>query len=137
MNSKVIKRFLERHIVDPVSGCWLWSAGKDGGGYGNLWDGTRVRMAHAIGYEIHKGKIPKDHELDHKCRVHGCVNPDHLEPVPHRINVLRGTGLTAEHAKKTHCPSGHPYDGVNVNGSRICKTCQCAASRAYYNRRNQ
>jgi hypothetical protein len=49
------------------------------------------------------------------------VNPAHLEPVTHRVNVLRGTALV------TSCPSGHPYDDNNTSvsprGHRMCRAC--------------
>lgn len=36
-------------------------------------------------------------------------------------------GLTGKHIPKTHCPSGHPYEGDNLRitplGHRICKEC--------------
>lgn len=137
MDINTIERFAKRYIVDRETGCWMWTAGKDGGGYGNQWDGQRVRMAHAIAYEIYNGPVPYGCELDHKCRTHACVNPAHLEAVTHRVNVLRGVGLTAAHAKKTHCPSGHAYKGNNLyvwHGRRICRTCNLAASKARYRR---
>lgn len=37
--------------------------------------------------------MPKGKELDHvkeKCKHRHCINPDHLEPVTHLENVLRG-----------------------------------------------
>lgn len=40
---------------------------------------------------------------------------------------------------KTHCNNGHPLSGTNLrvdrHGARICKACQAAAQRAYYQRR--
>jgi hypothetical protein len=38
------------------------------------------------------GPVPEGMELDHLCRVHPCVNPEHLEPVTPRENKLRGEG---------------------------------------------
>lgn len=56
------------------------------------------------------------------CSVDGCgINPDHLEPVTHHENMLRGT-----QSRKTHCPQGHPYNETNTvfrAGSRRCKKC--------------
>lgn len=40
---------------------------------------------------------------------------------------------------KTRCPSGHPYDAANTrirpNGHRVCRTCDQARCREYYQRR--
>ena len=38
------------------------------------------------------GPVPEGMQLDHLCRVPGCVNPDHLEPVSAAENVRRGRG---------------------------------------------
>lgn len=42
-----------------------------------------------------------------------CVNPDHLEAVTPRENVLRSLSPCAVNARKTHCASGHPLSGEN------------------------
>jgi hypothetical protein len=134
------QKITDKSIPEPNSGCWLWTAGLDGGGYGNVWDGSRTRMAHAVAFEVWKGPIQNGHEIDHLCRTHGCVNPDHLQSVPHRVNVLRGIGITALHAAKTHCPSGHPYDEANTykhRGRRLCRVCNRAAALRHYHRRKE
>jgi hypothetical protein len=113
---------------------------QDRHGYGRLWagkskhDGKKV-FAHRIAYEIHKGAIPEGTEIDHLCRMTCCVNPDHLEAVPHRINILRGKTWGARNASVTHCPEGHAYDGANTRwryGKRSCRTCTLLKDRARY-----
>jgi hypothetical protein len=88
-------------------------------------------VAHRLVYEELVGPIPEGMELDHLCRNTSCVNPAHLEPVPHRVNVLRGVGPTAENAVKTECVNGHPLTGRNLcirkEGGRKCRTCLYAA----------
>jgi len=105
--------------------CWLWSRGMVDG-YGRFWDGQREWKAHVFAWVEENGPVPAGLELDHLCRVRNCVRPDHLEAVTHRVNTLRGETITAEHARKTKCPSGHPYDDENTrvyNGRRHCRTC--------------
>lgn len=58
--------------------------------------------------------IPDGLVLDHLCRNRACINPNHLEPVSTRVSILRGEGVMARHARKTHCPHGHPYDEPNT-----------------------
>lgn len=114
-------------LPEPNSGCWLWVGALNGGGYGN----TQVRgastRAHRLAWELAKGAIPPGLELDHKCRVRCCVNPDHLEPVPHRENILRGKTVPARNFAKSECPAGHKYDGrnaaINGRGHRRCREC--------------
>jgi hypothetical protein len=71
--------------------CWIWTSARFGTGYGSfsLPGGIRIG-AHCFSYNIAKGLIPKGLELDHLCRIHHCVNPEHLEPVTRRENTIRG-----------------------------------------------
>ena len=113
--------------VEPQEdGCWLWGGQINDHGYG-LFRAGRVYRAHRWSYEHLVGPIPEGLVLDHLCRVRNCVNPDHLEPVTHRENVLRGVGPTAANAAKTECRKGHALVGDNVRqrptGCRECRTC--------------
>lgn len=97
-----------------ASECWLWAGSKDAKGYGHIYmRGSKPpygpAQAHRVVYEALVGPIPEDMQLDHLCRVPACVNPEHLEPVTQKKNILRGVGVTAQNARKTHCPHGHPY----------------------------
>lgn len=109
--------------------CWEWAGSHDKQGYSR----TGRALAHREVYKLLVGPIPEGTELDHLCRNRGCVRPKHLEPVDHRTNVLRGQGLAAQQARRTHCPQGHPYDEENTylspKGKRDCKTCRRAGDR--------
>jgi hypothetical protein len=70
--------------------CWLWLKLASPEGYGRITvDGKHRRATHAY-YRHYVGEFPDDQHLDHLCRVHSCVNPEHLEPVPPGVNVRRG-----------------------------------------------
>jgi hypothetical protein len=85
------------------------------------------------------GEMPDGCEIDHLCRIRSCCNPDHLQAVSHKANVLRGESPSARHARKTHCCHGHELTPGNIylskRGVRVCKKCQSDASRAYYARK--
>lgn len=91
------------------------------------------RKMHRFAYELRVGKIPTGYTLDHLCRVRHCVNPDHLEPITLRENILWGRGVGVQNRKKTHCPQGHLYDMVDrVSGARRCRTCRRAQMAKFY-----
>lgn len=129
--------FLAR-IDRQEDGCWLWRGCILSTGYGQAWiDGQRDN-AHRIAYELLVGPISEGLTIDHLCRVRHCVNPDHLEPVTMRENLLRGESPAAHHARKTHCAEGHPLAGENLRvdrrGWRICVTCDRRRKLESYHR---
>ena len=77
-------------------------------------------------------------QIDHLCRVRCCVNPAHLEPVTPRENTLRGVGVTAKNAAKTHCSKGHPLSDENLlvlaSGRRVCRACARSNGKRYKER---
>lgn len=117
--------------------CLIWKGAKQPNGYGQMWNGTRPEQVHRIVFKCLRGPIPDGCEIDHLCSRRDCINPDHLRAVDHRTNVLAGTAIMADNARKTHCLRGHALSGSNLrvaaNGSRQCRTCdniRAAAARA-------
>lgn len=122
------------HVEKGPGGCWLWTAQLDKGGYGKVKLDGRPWMAHRAAYTLLVGPIPAGLTLDHLCRVRNCVNPDHLEPVTLKENLMRGRTPAALNSAKTACPQGHPYDEHNTyrwRGRRMCKKCQRASTRRW------
>ena len=127
--------------VEKTESCWIWVGPLNWRGYGTVRpSGGGTRMAHRVIYECLRGPIPDGLTLDHLCRVRRCVNPEHLEPVTLKENILRGLGPTAINAKKEYCPRGHPLSGDNLvknklrRGMRECRLCHLR-SKAEWQRR--
>ncbi len=127
--------------VDKSGSCWNWLAGRRRGyGQFHVVVGMHNFPAHRVAYLMFNGLINREFELDHLCRNRACVNPNHLEPVSGRTNVLRGTGIATRNAQKMHCKWGHPLTGKNVyitkNGQRHCQPCVVRRTREWRQRRD-
>ena len=58
--------------------------------YGTFHLNGKLHKAYRVSYELFRGKLEKGQVVDHLCRVPNCVNPDHLEAVSHKENIMRG-----------------------------------------------
>ncbi len=106
---EAIDRFMDKVLVWP-NGCWMWM-GSVGGKmqYGYIWDGKKLASAHRWAYQEYIGPIPEGFESHHTCEQAGCVNPYHLKMMSRKDH-----SKTKNYRNVSHCPSGHPYSGVNL-----------------------
>lgn len=109
--------------------CMVWKGSKDDSGYGVVSRGSRYYRAHRVVIHMLRGSIPDGFVVDHLCGQHACVNPDHLETITQRENVLRGRSPAAENAKKKTCKEGHEFERKK-NGIRWCRTCTNRGTKA-------
>lgn len=124
------RRFWAKVNVGGRRECWEWTGYRTPKGYGRLrWHGV-VIYAHRWSYLLHNRECSTDLTIDHLCRNHSCVNPDHLEAVSHETNIGRGVKANAQIKS---CPKGHRYTPdntyVQVNRTtgqrrRICRACK-------------
>jgi len=126
-----------RRTVAPETGCWEWNYRCDRDGYGqcNIWDRVQHKQvglrAHRLSYTVFIGPIPEGLVIDHKCRNHCCVNPEHLKPMTDAENILIGVGIAAINKGKTFCEHGHEFTkcntilrtGPNNTVWRACRIC--------------
>lgn len=112
--------------IKKTKSCWNWIGHVTPDGYGIIRFGGKNYRAHRLVYELLVGKIPTGLVCDHLCRNKKCVNPKHIEPVTSKVNTLRGTGLTAQNARKKDCKRGHPLSGKNLKiiRGRTYRTCR-------------
>ena len=105
--------------------------------YGKVWLNGKSRSVHRVSYEHRYGKIPDGLVIDHLCRNRICVNPDHLEAVTSKINIMRSPIAPASiNARKTHCPKNHFYTPENTyyypDNRRACRTCRLLNRKKNY-----
>ena len=111
-----IRNFLTK-IQRNEQGCWIWTGCLDTGGYAHKGFRGRTHKAHRLAYEWIVAKVPDGMELDHLCRNRSCVNPAHLEPVPHQVNCQRGQ--VGKHGNYLKGPASPEWKG----GRPFCISC--------------
>lgn len=129
--------------VRKTDSCWLWTACVNWKGYGLFRESRRTVSAHRFAYRHLKGSIPEGLTIDHLCGVKNCVNPDHLEAVTMRVNVLRGGNPASLNSRKITCVNGHDFTDTNTyhyfragHPARGCRTCYRNRARDLRRRNN-
>ena len=102
MNSPLARRDLIRErilacveVTDTgyETPCHIWTGSDSGdgrgGGYPRMKLNDRTCAAHIVSFTNEFGYVPRNKQIDHKCRHRLCVNPDHLEMVSHIENQKR------------------------------------------------
>lgn len=122
----LVRQMMRR--VRKTEACWLFTGCLNSSGYGCVSAGRRgsTVLAHRLAVIARDGFIPDGMTVDHLCRERTCVNPDHLDVVPLRVNVLRSARNTS-----VTCPAGHPHDYRMRNGrlAKFCRECENEARR--------
>lgn len=132
------QRILNR--CERIGDCLVWQGCVMRGGYGVIVFRRKPRLVHRAVYEHFYGPIPVGYEVDHVyekgCRHTGCCNPEHLEAVTPKVNVMRSHNFAGNNARKTHCIHGHELAGDNLlpgplsrKGHRQCRACAQAYRR--------
>ena len=137
-NGTVEERFWTK-VQERSSGCWEWTGSRNpDSGYGRFYYAGKLGYAHRWSYEHFVGPIPGGATVDHICRNHPCVNPEHLDAVSQLENNRRGADRPSERGQVTEtCVRGHLKSPENVyrHGTRYhCMTCRRDEARERYRR---
>lgn len=131
---QILTKIRARVAIDPETGCWLWQLSTGSNGYAQMRLGSQTRRVHRLAFELWHGWEPVGLDVHHLCARRRCVNPEHLEAITHRENLLRSAStVTARNAARLRCGQGHAFDQANTyrdrRGSRRCRACNRERAR--------
>ena len=118
------KERLLRNVKVSDRGCWELQSNLDRYGYGRFKIGGRQLGAHKISYILHKGDYDQERfELMHHCDNPKCINPDHLSPATHQVNMK-------------DCAKKGRHNKIMRNNDLTPKNFKMEAVIAFFSRRN-
>lgn len=134
----------ERKIIDPIKGCWFLKNNKlNNYSAAPIVNGYRENI-HVWAYKYFVGEIPDNYDVDHRCSIKACWNPDHLQVLSKsdhsKTTWARGERKSTrnQHTNKIHCKHGHEFtlDNTKIrsDGVRICRECLRRRKRESYAR---
>lgn len=94
---------------------------------GQMWDGSKVRQATHVSWELHVGSVPPGKSVLHiqECNIGLCVNFEHLYLGTQKENRADASAL------QTHCRFGHLLLQY-PSGRRYCPFCKLKWGKRYY-----
>jgi len=121
--SDISGRFWQK--VEKTDSCWLWRGLLSDYGHGrcsirkNCW-----WPAHRVSWLLAGRVLVQGLVIDHMCNNPACVNPEHLQQISNRSNLLRGNNPAARNAAKNSCSRcGGPYTISGERRTRKCLAC--------------
>lgn len=107
------KRLKINSSIDD-NGCWIWKKSK-WNGYGKTILKGKNMAAHRASWTVFMGEIPQGMQINHKCHVRACINPDHLYVGTQKENVrdtklagrkvqVKGSAVTISKLKERDIP---------------------------------
>lgn len=113
-HDRLVDRFWAKVDKGPhPHGCWLWTAARDGAGYGQIGvahpRGYRPMRAPRLAYLLAHGEVRDDLDVCHSCDIYyesdarayrRCVNPAHLWQGSRRENLA---DMDAKGRRRSRC----------------------------------
>ena len=139
-NNPTLQQRFWKHVKKTPT-CWLWQGSIKQDGYGQMYakdvSGRTLTsvLPHRISWLLHRGQLPLDKEIMHKCDVRNCVRTDHLQVGTHQENMqdCAQKSRIVSREIQTHCKNGHLYTlntfYRNRFGWRFCRPCRQATRR--------
>lgn len=87
LGNPLLRRVLDKIIVNPLSGCWEWTGYLNKSGYGEVKaEGKKLKVHRYVYAQITGLYLPPERQLDHRCVNRPCCWWVHMELATHRQN---------------------------------------------------
>lgn len=108
-NAEARRQYVMARVQIECNGCWTWTGGRAGDGYGDANFQGKRQGAHRFSYEAWNGPLALGMHAGHKhgCATPTCVNPEHLEPQSPSANSLEQVSRRHERRKRTPQDRAH------------------------------
>ena len=80
------RKLFENRIIDPITGCWLWTGNCNQYGYGKIWIKGKYYLVHRISWQEFVGPIKELILHQQSCPNKHCFNYEHLYDGNHYTN---------------------------------------------------
>lgn len=131
IDKRKLKRDLAERLwekVDRSGDCWIWTAARNGYGYGMFYLNGRTVPAQRVSWELTNGPWPANMHACHTCDNPPCVRPDHIFPGTNADNIADCNAKGRRGPYRTgKCRKGHVLEVVGVvkAGSGVrCAQCR-------------
>jgi hypothetical protein len=117
LSPEEIIRFLGKvEVIDlpgtDSHGCWRWKgATVTDTEYGRVCIRNRYLRAHRVSFQVFVAPLDHDEDVHHRCRHEWCINPRHLEGIPHVVHAAI-SGRDSADGLVGVCYSGGVWDGM-------------------------
>lgn len=131
---RVAERAATRY-EENEDGCWISTYSVGSHGYAQIgWsEGGRHRMTtvHRAAWTYHRGPIPEDMTIDHRCHVRRCVRPQCLRLLTNVENASDNRQVVKARPTTRLCGAGLHQLHLYPNGKHGCLSCKAARQRRY------
>lgn len=104
--------------VRTTDHCWIWIGNRKTNSSGRTYGGFKVkgkmRQAHRVSWEMHRGAIPAGLFVLHSCDNPPCVNPDHLF-----LGTQKDNALDRDRKGRREAPQGEKNGFAKLTSEKV------------------